>query len=352
MTLSAAYLHMGETREPALFTPEASRRGRGIEVWAALRSLGRQGPGRHDREQLPHGDPFCGRTQRLRNFKRHRLESSPSLLRRRRKTRRVIRGVQNDGTCWCGGTEWHGRAAMRISVSCWATTEADVDQSLAAILRVARRRPVVVVDYDPEWQRSFKTLHDRIWPRVNDLAESIDHVGSTSVEGLAAKPVIDLYIVVPDLEDVPVAIERLRAIGYEHRGDLGIAGREAFRAQFDVPPHNLYVCHVGSLPLKDVRAFRDYLRAHADAVRAYAELKRSLRCGFLNDIDSYVRGKTEFVLGILELAGVSCSLNVGMKFAVRTTSNLAGCERGKWHRLPDGRGSVILAVLTAVKFEI
>jgi glutamate/tyrosine decarboxylase-like PLP-dependent enzyme len=139
MSASAAYLIAGEGREPCHYVPELSRRARGIEVWAALRSLGRSGLADLIERtcgyaaQFAHGLQAAGYdilndvvlNQVLVSFGNADL------------TRRVIRRVQEDGTCWCGGTEWQGRVAMRISVSSWATTDADVQRSLAAILRIA-----------------------------------------------------------------------------------------------------------------------------------------------------------------------------------------------------------------------
>jgi len=140
MSLSAAYLHMSEEREPCLYTPEGSRRARGIEVWAALRSLGRRGLA----EMIERNCVLAARFAS--GLKNAGFEVLNDVVLNQvlvsfgddEKTRRVIRDVQNDGTCWCGGTEWHGRAAMRISVSCWATTEPDVDRSLEAMVRIAR----------------------------------------------------------------------------------------------------------------------------------------------------------------------------------------------------------------------
>lgn len=142
MMLSAAYLQTSDHREPAQFTPEASRRARGIEVWTALRSLGRHGLADMIERNCRLAARF-GEGLRQAGFEvlndvvlNQVLVSFGSAD----VTRRVIAEVQRDGTCWCGGTEWHGRAAMRISVSCWATTEDDVDGSLAAIVRIAGGR--------------------------------------------------------------------------------------------------------------------------------------------------------------------------------------------------------------------
>jgi glutamate/tyrosine decarboxylase-like PLP-dependent enzyme len=139
MTVRAAYLHMGEHREPWQYVPEASRRARGIEIWAALKSLGRRGLA----EMIERNCRLASR------FAEGFREAGFAVLNEvvlnqvlvsfgdAEKTRRVIAEVQREGTCWCGGTEWRGQAAMRISVSSWATTEEDVDRSLAAILRIA-----------------------------------------------------------------------------------------------------------------------------------------------------------------------------------------------------------------------
>jgi glutamate/tyrosine decarboxylase-like PLP-dependent enzyme len=139
MSTSAAYLVQGETRDPYLFVPEMSRRARAVEVWAALRSLGRLGlADLVDRtcayaSRMAQALSDAGYTVLNEVCLNQVLVSfgSPEM------TRRVVSGVQRDGTCWCGGTEWQGNVAMRISVSSWATTEQDIDDSLEAILRVA-----------------------------------------------------------------------------------------------------------------------------------------------------------------------------------------------------------------------
>lgn len=163
---------------------------------------------------------------------------------------------------------------------------------------------VEVVNYDPAWPRIFEELKTRIWPVVADFALSIEHVGSTSVAGLAAKPVIDLDIVIPSESEIPLAVERLAALGYEHLGDLGIEGREAFQRPPDTVAHHLYVCVQGSTGLRNHLALREYLRANPEAARAYGELKKRLAQKHPYDIGNYVVEKTEFILGILERMGL------------------------------------------------
>jgi glutamate/tyrosine decarboxylase-like PLP-dependent enzyme len=140
MGLTAAYLPQGEHREPSQYVPELSRRARGVEIWAALKSLGRTGLGemieRNCRCARRFADGLSGAGYEILNdvVLNQVLVSfgAPPV------TERVIAGIQEDGTCWCGGTVWQGRHAMRISVSSWATEDADVDRSLEAILRIAR----------------------------------------------------------------------------------------------------------------------------------------------------------------------------------------------------------------------
>lgn len=140
MAISAAYLPEREAREPALYTPESSRRARGVEVWAALRSLGRRGLAElierncHFAERFAEG--LCSAGYPILNdvvLNQVLVSFGDAEM-----TRRVIEKVQEDGTCWCGGTQWHGQSAMRISVWCWATTDEDVERSLAAVLRIAK----------------------------------------------------------------------------------------------------------------------------------------------------------------------------------------------------------------------
>ena len=164
---------------------------------------------------------------------------------------------------------------------------------------------VIVEDYDPAWPRDFETLRQRIWPGVADVALRIEHVGSTSVPGLAAKPIIDMTIVVASRNDVPKTIERLASLGYVHRGNLGIDDREAFDHPANLRRHNLYVCPTETIGIVNQIAVRDYLRARPEAAARYGALKKQLADRFPGDINSYVFGKTDFVLEILRRAGLT-----------------------------------------------
>jgi glutamate/tyrosine decarboxylase-like PLP-dependent enzyme len=139
MAVTAAYLSASPERKPSDFTPELSRRARGVEVWAALKSLGRAGLAEMIERCCRHAERFAVGLSAAGYEILNEVVLNQVLVSfgDAATTRRVIEALQADGTCWCGGTEWQGRAAMRISVSSWATTEADVEKSLAAMLRVA-----------------------------------------------------------------------------------------------------------------------------------------------------------------------------------------------------------------------
>ncbi len=141
MSVSAAYLGQAIGRgEPYQYTPEMSRRARGVEIWAALRSLGRAGLA----DMI---ERCCRHAARLAEGLRangyqvlNEVTGNQVLVSfgDAETTKSVIAAIQNDRTCWCGGTVWQGQTAMRISVSSWATTEDDVERSLAAMLRIAQ----------------------------------------------------------------------------------------------------------------------------------------------------------------------------------------------------------------------
>jgi glutamate/tyrosine decarboxylase-like PLP-dependent enzyme len=140
MTISAAYLQPGALREPANQTPDASRRARGVELWAALKSLGKQGLAELIERTCGYARRFAERLREAGYDVLNEVVINQVLVSfgSAEATREVLRRVQQDGTCWCSGTVWQGKTGMRISVSCWATTDEDVEQSLAAILRIAR----------------------------------------------------------------------------------------------------------------------------------------------------------------------------------------------------------------------
>jgi GrpB-like predicted nucleotidyltransferase (UPF0157 family) len=138
---------------------------------------------------------------------------------------------------------------------------------------------ITIEDYDPLWPQRFETLRLRIAATLGDLAIAIEHIGSTAVPGLSAKPVIDIDVLLRSATDLSPVINRLSSLGYDHQGNLGIAGREAFRTPHYDFPHHLYVCPPGS---------EEYKRHLADKYRA--------------DRDSYTVAKSEFIAEILHRA--------------------------------------------------
>jgi glutamate/tyrosine decarboxylase-like PLP-dependent enzyme len=140
MALSGAYLQFSDQRDGTQYTPEASRRARGIEIWAALKSLGRRGLAEMIERNCRLAERFAIGLRRAGYSVLNDVVLNQVLVSfgEAAITRRIIADVQSDGSCWCGGTEWQGDTAMRISVSSWATTEADVDYSFAAIIRIAK----------------------------------------------------------------------------------------------------------------------------------------------------------------------------------------------------------------------
>jgi glutamate/tyrosine decarboxylase-like PLP-dependent enzyme len=141
MAVTADYLPAtGDVRNPSDYTPELSRRARGVDVWAALRSLGRSGLDELVDRCCRHASRFAEGLDGAGYEILNTVELNQVLVSFGEPdvTARVITALQTEGTCWCGGTVWQGRRAMRISVCSWATTEDDVERSLEAMIRVAR----------------------------------------------------------------------------------------------------------------------------------------------------------------------------------------------------------------------
>jgi GrpB-like predicted nucleotidyltransferase (UPF0157 family) len=162
--------------------------------------------------------------------------------------------------------------------------------------------PIIIEEYDPQWPQRFDSIRSRIAAVLGSFATTIEHIGSTAVPGLAAKPIIDVDVLLESAEDLPQVIARLKAIGYEHRGTLGIPGRDSFKApQHDIH-HHLYVCSAPDTEFFRHVAFRDWLRAHPKDAEDYARLKRSLAGKFSVDRETYTQGKADFIQEILRRA--------------------------------------------------
>jgi GrpB-like predicted nucleotidyltransferase (UPF0157 family) len=168
-------------------------------------------------------------------------------------------------------------------------------------------QPVHIADYDPQWPATFRQIRDQITAALGPLALRIEHVGSTAVPGLAAKPIIDLDVVIATRSDLPAVTANLRPLGYQPEGDLRVAGREAFTTPPGAPPHHLYVCTADNPALVRHLALRDYLRTHPDTARAYAQLKRSLADRYRNDRTAYTEAKTTFIEQVLATSAAETS---------------------------------------------
>jgi GrpB-like predicted nucleotidyltransferase (UPF0157 family)/quercetin dioxygenase-like cupin family protein len=163
---------------------------------------------------------------------------------------------------------------------------------------------IVVADYDPQWAVWFATVSNYVWPAVEDIAVRIDHVGSTSVPGMAAKPLIDMDIVVSKPEDLGQVVQRLAEIGYRRRGDLGVVGREAFSTppEKHLPPHNLYAVVENNKAHMDHLLLRDLLVEDAIVRQRYADLKRRNVELANGDMEVYVGAKARLVGELLARA--------------------------------------------------
>jgi GrpB-like predicted nucleotidyltransferase (UPF0157 family) len=165
------------------------------------------------------------------------------------------------------------------------------------------RSPAVVVPYDARWPDQFESLRCRVDAALTAIAHETIHVGSTAVPGLAAKPIIDLDVVVPARSLVAPAVAALESAGWRHEGDLGVPGREAFEP---VPGaavyHHLYLVVAGSTAHRDHLDLRDYLRRHPAECERYAALKRELAALLATDRDAYLTGKADLVTELLKRA--------------------------------------------------
>lgn len=163
--------------------------------------------------------------------------------------------------------------------------------------------------YSEDWPNQFEELKAVIEPACQEHLISIEHLGSTSVPGLSAKPIIDLIIVVPDQPSMERLIGCLAELGYHHDGDKGVPGREAFGSDSEEvpktdpgrkwPTHHLYAAVEGATELRRMLAFRDFLRAHPRSVEEYAAVKARLAARFPWDRIRYTDAKGPFVTEIL-----------------------------------------------------
>ena len=157
-----------------------------------------------------------------------------------------------------------------------------------------RTAKVIVTPYNKAWKTDFEKIKRELEEALCEIAIGIEHVGSTSVEGMSAKPCIDLDVVIRDASVLEAVIARLSAIGYIHEGDLGIPGREAFKYtdKTHLQTHHLYVCPRDSRELHRHITFREFLKSHPEAVRQYSRVKETAARLYPDDIDRYIAYKS------------------------------------------------------------
>ena len=169
-----------------------------------------------------------------------------------------------------------------------------------------RTATVCVVPYDETWKTAFEDIKYEIESAIAHLIIGIEHVGSTSVEGLSAKPCIDIDVIIKDYTMFDVIVSRLRVIGYTHEGNLGIKDREAFKYtnKRHLQKHHLYVCPQQSEELNRHITFRDFLRNNPEAAKKYGSTKEIAAQLFPDDIEKYIGYKSPCIEELYEMCGL------------------------------------------------
>ena len=165
---------------------------------------------------------------------------------------------------------------------------------------------VVVLPYDEKWKFAFEEIKNEIDAALGDRILGIEHIGSTSVKGMSAKPCIDIDVIIKDYSVFDEIVEKLGVIGYIHEGNLGIKDREAFKYtnKPHLMTHHLYVCPEYSKELHRHVTFRDFLRQNTEAVRKYSLVKEQAAELFPNSIDKYIEHKTPCIEELYSLCGL------------------------------------------------
>jgi len=160
-----------------------------------------------------------------------------------------------------------------------------------------RTTHVMVLPYNREWEAAFEEIKKEIESAIGDCIVGIEHVGSTSVEGLSAKPCIDIDAIIKDYSVFKAVVAKLETIGYIHEGDLGIKDREAFKYSNKphLQTHHLYVCPQYSEELHRHITFRNFLRNNAEAVKKYSLVKETAAKLFPDDIEKYIEYKSSCI---------------------------------------------------------
>jgi GrpB-like predicted nucleotidyltransferase (UPF0157 family) len=154
---------------------------------------------------------------------------------------------------------------------------------------------IKVVDYDPKWPIVFESERLLLQHTLGPIVEGIHHIGSTSVEGLAAKPIVDILLEAKSLELLDNSKLIFKSLGYEVMGEYGIPGRRYYRKGGDIRTHQIHAFKTGDENVHRHLAFRDYLKVHPEVQLEYQNLKFELAKSCNNDIECYCDGKDDFV---------------------------------------------------------
>ena len=173
-------------------------------------------------------------------------------------------------------------------------------------------RKIIVQAYNPNWKLEFEKAKASFLDLLSAIEVKVEHVGSTSIEELWAKPILDIDIIVKNDSDSKKVIGKLESVGYTHIGNLGVEGREVLKYKEGNPfiqwmDHHLYVCKEDCENLRNHLLIRRHLRNNREAVKAYSELKRQLAQAFPHDINSYIDGKTDLLTQFLKEEGMESS---------------------------------------------
>ena len=157
------------------------------------------------------------------------------------------------------------------------------------------QRNITIVDYDPNWNNIFASEKESLIKAMGENALKIEHIGSTSVKGLAAKPIIDILVEVNSLDDLKLSSNEISALGYLIKGENGISGRRYFQKGCSQRSHHIHAFQIGDVNLLRHRAFKEYLIKHPIIALNYSQIKKAaaLNCG--NNTNIYMRLKNDFI---------------------------------------------------------
>lgn len=161
---------------------------------------------------------------------------------------------------------------------------------------------VTLSEYDPQWPEHFRVEEVRLRAALGDRLLSVEHIGSTSVPGMIAKPMIDMLVGLRTLGDLASIVPVMESLGYQYKGEFGIPDRHFFTLNDPTTHHVHMVFHGGPFWRLNV-LFRDHLRNHPHEARAYEALKRELAVKFANNREAYTKGKDAFIRSMLQRAG-------------------------------------------------